>query len=193
MLPIILSISDDNDRAFVEELYIRYEKKLYTISMKYLNHHHDAQDCVHETIGVVSEKVEKFKLAQETGYIDRLIGTVCRNCALNMLRVRNRRNEYESSLLRYNYEEDVYEEIDIPDYSECVDRAYLSEEACDNLHNLINKLDDKYRDVILLKSLGLDNKAIAETMNISEELVRQRYLRAKKQLLKMGGKDLYAE
>ncbi|MBR2354049.1 MAG: sigma-70 region 4 domain-containing protein, partial [Clostridia bacterium] len=54
-------------------------------------------------------------------------------------------------------------------------------------------LDDKYRDVILLKSLGFDNKSIAKVMNISEELVRQRYSRAKKQLWEMGGKNLYAE
>lgn len=193
MLPIILNIVDDDERAFVEKIYIKYEKQLYSISMKYLNNHHDAQDCVHETIKLIIESIEKIRIAQDIGYIDKLIGTVCRNCALNMLNVRNRKNAYERSILKYNYEEDVYEEIDIPDYSACVDRLYLSEEYCDHLHNLINKLDDKYRDVILLKSAGVDNKAIAETMNISEALVRQRYLRAKKQLLKMGGKDLYAE
>ena len=193
MLPIILNIVDDDDRAFVEELYIRYEKQLYAISMKYLNNHHDAQDCVHETIRVVVEKVEKFKMAQDLGYIDRLITIVCRNCAINAVRVKKRKHQYESSLMRYNYEEDVYEEIDIPDYYSCVDKIYISEETCEYLHKLINKLDDKYRDVILLKSLGFDNKAIADIMDISDDLVRQRYLRAKKQLLKMGGKDLYAE
>ena len=193
MLPIILNIVDDDERAFVEKIYIKYEKQLYSISMKYLNNHHDAQDCVHETIKLIIESIEKIRIAQDIGYIDKLIGTVCRNCALNMLRVRNRRNEYESSLMRYNYEEDVYEEIDIPDYAACVDKIYISEENCESLRTLINKLDEKYRDVILLKSLGFDNKAIAEIMNISDDLVRQRYSRAKKQLLKMGGKDLYAE
>ena len=193
MLPIILNIVDDDERAFVEKIYIKYEKQLYSISMKYLNNHHDAQDCVHETIKLIIESIEKIRIAQDIGYIDKLIGTVCRNCALNMLRVRNRKNQYESSLMRYNYEEDVYEEIDIPDYAACVDKIYISEENCESLRTLINKLDEKYRDVILLKSAGLDNKAIAEIMNISDDLVRQRYSRAKKQLLKMGGKDLYAE
>ena len=36
MLPIILNIVDDDDRAFVEKIYVRYEKQLYLISMKYL-------------------------------------------------------------------------------------------------------------------------------------------------------------
>ncbi|MBR2388515.1 MAG: sigma-70 family RNA polymerase sigma factor [Clostridia bacterium] len=193
MLPIILNIVDDDDRAFVEKIYVRYEKQLYLISMKYLNNHHDAQDCVHDTIKIIIDGIEKFKIAQNVGYIEKLITIVCRNCALNTLRVKKYKNEHELSLCRYNYEDDEYEEIDIPDYSSCVDKLYISEESCEHLHNLINKLDDKYRDVALLKSLGFDNRGIAEIMHISENLVSQRYKRAKDQLLKMGGKDLYAE
>lgn len=191
MLPIILNIADDDDRDFVEMLYIRYEKQLYSTFMSYLNNHYDAQDCVHETIGLIIENVEKFRAAEDFGYIDKLISVVSRNCALNAVRVKNRRYEHESSLLRYNYSEDKYEEIDIPDYTSCVDKIYISEENCEQLHNLINNLGSKYRDIILLKTLGVDNKEIAEIMEISPDLVRQRYLRAKKKLLEMGGKDLY--
>lgn len=193
MLPIILNIIDDDDRAFVEEIYARYEKQLYSISMKYLHNHHDAQDCVHEAIGLISERVEKFRMAQDFGYIDRMIGVVGRNCALNMLRVKSRRHEYERPILKYNYEEDEYEEMDIPDYDSAVDKIHISEENCNHLHNLINKLDPKYRDIIFFKCLGYDNTAIAKAMNISEELVRQRYSRARKQLLEIGGNDLYAK
>ena len=193
MLPIILSIVDDDDRAFVEKIYVKYEKQLYLQSMKYLNNHHDAQDCVHNTVKIIVEAIEKFKMAQEMGYIERLLFVVCRNCALNFLRVRNRRHEHEHSLCRYNYQEEEYEEMDIPDYASCVDKLYISEEACERLYALINELDDKYRDVVLLKCLGLDNHHIGEIMHISDNLVSQRYKRAKAQLLKMGGKDLYAK
>ena len=193
MLPIILNIVDDDDRSFVEDVYIKYEKQLYLISMKYLQNHHDAQDCVHDTIKLVIDSIEKFKTAQDMGYLERLLTVVCRNCAINALRVKRRKNEHEQSLTRYNYDEDEYEEIDIPDYTSCVDKIYISEENCEYLHTLINKLDDKYRDVILLKSLGFDSKGIAEVMNISEELVRKRYSRAKKKLWEMGGEELYVE
>ena len=193
MLSIILNIVDDDDRSFVEDVYIKYEKQLYLISMKYLQNHHDAQDCVHDTIKLVIDSIEKFKTAQDMGYLERLLTVVCRNCAINVLRVKRRKNEHEQSLTRYNYDEDEYEEIDIPDYTSCIDKIYISEENCEYLHTLINKLDDKYRDVILLKSLGFDSKGIAEVMNISEELVRKRYSRARKKLWEMGGKDLYAE
>lgn len=192
MLPIILSIVDNDDRAFVERIYIQFEKQLYLISMKYLNNHHDAQDCVHETIHRVMGGIEKFRIAQDLDYLEKLITVVCRNCALNMLRLKARRNEYEQSLLKYNYEEDEYEEMDLPDFASSVDKLYISEENVAYLHNLIDQLDSKYRDVIVLKSMGFDNQGIAEIMNISEALVRKRYSRAKKQLWTMGGKDLYA-
>ena len=193
MLPIILNIVDDDDRSFVEKIYVKYEKQLYLISMKYLNNHHDAEDCVHDTVKKIIDGIEKFKIAQDVGYIEKLITIVCRNCALNTLRVKKYKNEHELSLCRYNYEDDEYEEIDIPDYSSCVDKLYISEESCEYIHNLINKLDDKYRDVVILRSLGFDNRSIADIMNITPNLVSQRYRRAKELLLEMGGKDLYAE
>ena len=193
MLSIILNIVDDDDRAFVEKVYLEYEKQLYAISNQYLGHHQDAQDCVHNTVELIMRNIEKLKNARDNGYLARFITAVCRNCALNMLRVKRRKNAHEQSFFRYNYDEEQYEEIDIPDYSACVDKIYISEENCEYLSQLINRLDQKYRDVILLKSLGLDNKSIAKIMNITEDLVRQRYLRAKKQLLEMGGEELYVE
>lgn len=193
MLPIILSIADDDDRAFVEKIYDKYEKKLYLISMDILHDHYDAQDCVHDTITSVIERIEKFKLAQGTGYLDNLMEKACHNCAISIYRVKSRKNKHEQSLVKYNCDEEIYEDIDIPDYASAVDKIYISEENCEILHDLINKLDNRYRDVVLLKSLGFDNKNIAEIMKISEELVRKRYSRAKKKLWEIGGKDLYVK
>ena len=191
MLPIILNIEDDDDRAFVEELYIKYEKKLYKIAKKILQVREDAEDCVHDTVGLIVCSLEKFKAAADKGYIEKLLMVTCRNCALNAAKAKNRRNEYVQPIAKLNYEDGEYEDVDIPDYNSSVDKLYISEKNCELLCQLIDKLDDKYRDVILLKSLGVSNKTIAKTMNITEELVRQRYLRAKKKLLEMGGDDLY--
>ena len=67
----------------------------------------------------------------------------------------------------------------------------MNDFTCKYVGELVDKLDLKYRDVIVLKSLGYDNNEIAFLLNISEELVRQRYLRAKKMILDMGGDTLY--
>ena len=193
MLLIILNVADDDDRAFVEKIYVEYEKKLYMISNEYLNNHYDAQDCVHDTVKLIIEGIDKFKMAQDRGYLDKLITIVCRNRAINILRTNSRRYKYEQSLAKYNSYELEYEDVDIPDYDSCVDKIYISEQNCEYLHELINNLDDKYRDIVLLKSLGFDYTSIATLLGISEELARKRYSRAKKLLWKMGGKELHVE
>ena len=193
MLPIIMSIADDGDRNFVEEIYVTYEKKLYLISMHYLNNHQDAQDCVHDTVVLVIKHIDRFKDAKSSGYLDKLVAVVCRNCAINMLNANIRRVKHEREFVRYNQENGEYEEFEKIDDNSYVEKIYISEQNCDILKGLINKLDDKYRDVVLLKALGLSAKEIAEIMKISDVLVRKRYSRAKCLLWKMGGKDLYVE
>jgi len=193
VLPIILSIPDDDARDFVANIYVKYEKQLYLLSMSYLKNHYDAEDCVHNTIQKIINAIERSMMDQDTSHIEEFVTVVCRNCAINMLREKKYKNEHEQSLCRYNYEEEEYEEIDIPDYSSCVDKIYIREKTYEYLHELINKLDDRYRDVVILRSLGFDNRSIADIMNITPNLVSQRYRRAKELLLEMGGKDLYAE
>ena len=193
MLAIIQNIEDDEDRAFVDIIYKKYEKKLYIISKKYLCDHHEAQDCVHDTVKKIIETVERFKNARDAKHLENLVTITCRNCAINRFNERKYRNKHEMPLEMYNYEMGEYETIEIPDYDSAVDKLFISEQNCDALHDAINKLDDKYRDVVLYKSLGFDDHYIAKAMNISDDLVRKRYSRAKKQLWEMGGNDLYVE
>ncbi len=191
MLPIILTIADDEDRAFVEKIYTQYEERLYTIAKVYLHDDCDAEDCVHDTVEIIIKSLDRFKLARDKGYLDRLIPVVCRNCAMNYMRVKHRKQEYEQSFVRYNLEKEEYEDIEIPDYNASVDKICISEENCEYLKELINSLEPKYRDIVLLKSMGFDYKGISEVLNVPEELIRKRYSRAKRQLWRMGGKRLY--
>ncbi len=36
MLPIILAINNENDRRFVEDIYIKYRKKIYCVAFNIL-------------------------------------------------------------------------------------------------------------------------------------------------------------
>jgi len=81
--------------------------------------------------------------------------------------------------------------MDIPDYASNVERIVLSDFICRYVKELIDKLDLKYRDVLVLKGMGYDYGEIAYFMNISQSLVRKRYSRAKAMLLEMGGDTLY--
>ena len=81
--------------------------------------------------------------------------------------------------------------MDIPDLSANVEKIVISEFTCGYVKELIDKLDFKYRDVIVLKGYGYGYEEIAYLMHISQELVRKRYSRARKKILEMGDDILY--
>jgi len=73
MLWIISAIENEEDRTFVEEIYLKYEKRMYVISYNILNDHHDAEDCVHETVRIIIDSLDKFKSAYKNQALNTLI------------------------------------------------------------------------------------------------------------------------
>ena len=61
MLPIILAINNEDDRAYVEKIYNQYGKKIYKIAFKILNNTEDAEDCVHDVVKIIIDNLEMFQ------------------------------------------------------------------------------------------------------------------------------------
>ena len=190
MLAIIMSIEDSKDRAFVEDIYHLYSEKMYLIAYDILKNHHDAEDCVQETVVKIIDKIERFKQAQHQNYLKKLIVIACRNVAINKYNENKRKNKAEVSTTVYD-EDDKAQTMELPDTREDVEKIVLSEYNYRYIKQLIDKLDSKYRDVIVLKSMQFTNEEIAYMMNISVELVRKRYSRARAKILELGGDTLY--
>ncbi len=190
MLAIIMAIEDDNDRQFVEMIFNKYSQKMYLVAMGVLHDHNDAEDCVQDTIVKIIDKLDRFKQAHQEKYLVKLIVITCRNTAINKYNKKQRSVDMQFSMTEYD-EDDEAVIMDIPDYSSNVERIVLNNFVCRYVTELIDKLDHKYRDVLVLKSMGYDYDEIAYFMNISNGLVRKRYSRAKAILLEMGGDTLY--
>ena len=80
----------------------------------------------------------------------------------------------------------------IADTDEDLVRMVINEENQRLVASLVRSLDDIYRDVILLKfEQEMSTKEIAKFLGISDDLVRMRYMIAKKLLIEMGGEALY--
>ena len=193
MLEIIMSIENEEDRTFMETLYYDYSEKMYLTAMNVLNNHHDAQDCVHETIArIINEnKIDTFRKAQNKNYLIKLIVISTRNNAINLYNKNQRRNSYVFSTTVYDEESEKWDIMDIPDMENDVQKIIINEETCKIMHDLINKLDFVYRDVIVLMQMGYAYDEIANILGITVEAVRKRYSRARVKLREMGGKDLY--
>jgi len=189
MLEIIMSIENEEDRSFVSSIYKEYAGKMKIIANNILNNEQDAEDCVHDVVVLIIEKLEKFKVETNENYLKSLLELVCRNVARDKYRKKQRRNKNEYSTTVYD--DDDYEILDIPDDAYNAEKIVLSEYNYKYLMECVNNLEDKYRDVILLKYRGWDNKDIADLLCISVEAVRQRLHRAKMKIIKMGGNNLY--
>lgn len=193
MLEIIMSIENEEDRTFMETLYYEYSEKMYLTAMNVLNNHHDAQDCVHETIARIinEDKIDTFRQAQNKNYLIKLIVTATRNNAINIYNKNQRRNSHVFSTTVYDEENEKWDIMDIPDAENDVQKIIINEETCKIMHDLINKLDFIYHDVIVLMQMGYSYEDIAGMFGITVEAVRKRYSRARAKLREMGGKDLY--
>lgn len=193
MLEIIMSIENEEDRSFMETLYNKYSKKMYLTAMDVLNNHHDAEDCVHNTVERMIYSIESFKQAKEKEYLIRLIVVTTKNIAINMYNASKKRNSRTFSTTMYDDEEDSWEIMDIPDFENDVQNIIINEENCQLLRNLINKLDYKLKSVVILMQMGFSYEAISQILGISIEAARKRYSRAKEKLREMGGKALYVQ
>jgi RNA polymerase sigma factor (sigma-70 family) len=182
-----MNIESEDDRAYVASLYEKYAKHMKAIAYRILKSDYDAEDCVHETVVLIIRKLDTFKDIADESYLKWLILLVCKNTALNMYKRNQRRHDRETSL--YFQETDDSDEalIDIPDTSALPNEIAAEEDQIRFIMSLIDRLDDKYRNVIMLKYRGWKNNDIADLLMISPEAVRQRLLRAKHMIMNMKG------
>ena len=186
MLGIIMTIRDDEDRSFVEELFLKDGRKLYLIANDILHHHEDSEDCVMKTLEVIIEKLEIYRALSREQQIKFLVKT-CRNIALSRYDRKKRQNNSETSL-------DAIREIsqyDAIDESAYIDKMVVNEENIKRLSEMIDELDPIYRDVLFFKGvMQMKNSEIAKMLDISESLVSMRLIRARKILLAKRGEEL---
>lgn len=190
MLAVIMAITDEDDRLFVETVFNKYSKKMYLIAVNILNNHEDAEDCVQDTIVKIIDRLDNFRKAEQEEYLIKLIVITCRNTALNKYKSNREKGIEQFSTTVYDEDEES-SVMDIPDASSDVEKLVMSDYTCRCLTEIIDSLDYKYRDILVLKGMGYDYDDIARIMNISQVLVRKRYSRARKMILKKGGSALY--
>lgn len=90
VLAIIMAIADENDRLFVENLYLQYSKKMNAVAIKILHNEADAEDCVHDVVGIIIDNLECFRSADRED-LKGLIMICTRNAAINCYNRNKRR------------------------------------------------------------------------------------------------------
>ena len=151
-----------------------------------IHHRQDSEDCVHEAVVNVIECLDSFRHIDEERKLKHLALIAVKNKAIDLYRRKKRQLEVEAYMAK------ELEEGLIADTDEDMVRIVINEENQRLVATLVRKLDDIYRDVILLKfEQEMTTKEIAKFLNITDDLVRMRYMRARRLLIEMGGEALY--
>ncbi len=189
MLPIILAINNEDDRNFVEKIYVGYGKKIYKVAFKILNNTDDAEDCLHDVMKNIIDHLDMFQALEEECLI-KLLVTCTRNKAVDTYR--KNRTKHINEGKRKLYSDDASDDIEnILDEEMFCDLILINEENQKRISEMIEELDLIYRDVLYLRyQYSMTNQEIAKILNVSENVVKVRYHRAKKILLQRRGKEL---
>ncbi len=181
--------STDDDRKLVdqarsgdfsafEELVSKYERRVYTLALRIVRHAQDAEEVVQQSLLSVVEHIQGFR--GESSFYTWLTRIVT-NHALALLRKRNVRAALS---LDSSPADDDYGSVPRPDYiavwGETPDQLASRREVRRAVDAALDELDEKYRLVFVLRDIeGLSTRETAEAMEISEENVKVRLLRAR--------------
>lgn len=163
----------NHKHTVLEQIYHQYSQLMYYIAFKVLNDRYLAEDAVQTTF---------LKLEKNRFYIDSVTSNqtksfiiiVTRNVAMSLLKTKS-----QGDYLRPDDEIN-----DIPDQNTLPLDLLIKNESIDEIKNTIASLDSKYSDILLLRYFSdYSTLEIASFFDISDELVRVRLHRAKKQLV----------
>lgn len=186
MLPfVILAIEDDSDKAFMTELFLRYERLMYSEARKIIKNQCDPDDIVNTALVKLIEKMSTLRSLSERQRVNYLITTVKHTALTEVMRRSRETNSID--------DEDWYERDQLcadESVEECVERR----EDVDRLEQVWNQLDSKSRFLLEARYfLEQDDMEIAMSLGIKPDSVRMGLSRARKKaktlLMKAGMKS----
>ncbi len=173
MIPfIILAIENDDDRAFMERLYLDYNNLMYFEAKKVVESQWDAEEVVHSTVEKLIHKIDKLKEFDHKRRINYVITSI-KNTALTYIHRDDKLFFVES-----------YDELE-GQQDENFDLAEMlaDEETADILYEAWQKLSVKRQWILNCKYvLEMSNDEIAKSAGIKTDCVRMLLTRAKNDL-----------
>lgn len=163
-----------NLEAF-EELVHRYQRLVFTIAYRMVNHREEAEDIAQEVFINVYRKMYQFDLSKRfSPCIQRITVNIC------ITRLRKKKK-----VVLLNFDESIGGRQDHPATIDYQDPSviYDRKELMDDLWQAIQQMPESYRAMIVLRyQLDMTNQEIAQTLGITRENVEVKMHRARKSL-----------
>lgn len=162
-------IDNPHDQLKFKLIYDTYKSSMFTVANSIIRNEHDAEDIIQLSLMKVIRILPKIKVDSIQDHTTKnLLITITKNTAIDLYRKHAREpvkfNDYENAKANKTAEDLI---IENDDYK--------------TLIKMINSLDAKYLDVLRLRCMHhLSSKETAKILNISEQNVNTRLIRAKR-------------
>jgi RNA polymerase sigma-70 factor (ECF subfamily) len=162
------------DRAALEELLARHQRRVYRFGLKMCRDEEDAKDVLQETLLAVARGVKDFRGASS---VSTWLYTIARSFCIKKRRRSKFAPEHEESL---DAREPGTEALQVADDARAPDEALAGRQVEAALERAIATLDPMYREVLVLRDMeGLTAPEVAEVMGLTVEAVKSRLHRAR--------------
>lgn len=167
----LLSDYINGERAALEQLIKRYERKVYVYILMMVHQSHLAEDLTQDTF---IKAIQSLKRGQYSD--DNKFGSWLIRIAHNIVIDHFRRNKQRQEQLSSSYDYDLFATARFAEAN--VEQRMVYTQVLDDVRNLLNELPMEQREVVLLRYYGdLSFKEIADLTDVSinTALGRMRY------------------
>lgn len=168
----ILSIGNEDDRAFMVRLYVDYRWLMYKVALSVVREPQLAEDMVSQTLCEMIDNLEKIRAVdccKLRGYIVSFV----RNVSVDFVRKRDRQGKY---LFLTGEEAEVAAE-------DSVDENLIRMAEIDALKRGFARLSENDRPLLTMKYFdGLSDEEIAARLGVAKASVRTYLMRARNRL-----------
>lgn len=166
------------DTAAFEEILNRYKRSVFSIVYRMIGNYHEAEDISQDVFISVYNKIHQFDCNKKFApWIHRIAVNSC----ITTMRKNNK-------VVTLNFDESYVPNYE-PNprvYSDDPQLVFENKELKSEIESALKELPESYRVVLVLRyQLDLDNKEIADILEISRENVEVKVHRARKALRKV--------
>jgi RNA polymerase sigma-70 factor (ECF subfamily) len=179
MLPLFLTIENNNERQTVEQIWERHKERMYKIAEKVLTNNAEIEDAVMDAVHNVVRNAKKFVDLSESDTVC-LITIYVKHAALKIYNQNKKDilNKTDNDAL-HNVSENI-----------SVEEIVITKDKYQALSKEIQNMPEKYSYPFLLRYYyQFSFKDIALALGLSEDAVKKRTYRAKQKLLTFMEED----
>lgn len=173
---MIMLVGNDDDRALVTEIYLKYRKLMFAIAMRIVQDPHVAEDMV---MAAIAEMIDNIEILREISCfrMRSYVATIIRNDSIDYVRKWNRHNQHSFLPTDETFFDNVASESEMDD-------TILQNAEMDVLLEALSRLPENERLLLTMKYVDeSSDKEIAAILHIGQDSVRVYLSRARKHLL----------